>query len=186
MKTTLLSMLLLLLSLTGCGDAVHGHTTALDGVDLVTMTDDMAAQISADPDVQIAIAQKGALKIVVEPVINLMTGQVLPRGQAETFTGRVRVLLARHNAGRFVWIMNREYFRYITEKELETDAGPNPDTTNPEYALTATFSTLTHVTQDRQSDYYLCTYELTSLADRSVLWTGKYEVKKSVTKGYLD
>jgi hypothetical protein len=48
---------LLLGAMAGCGSAVtHGHNTALDRVDLVTMTDDMAAKIVAAPEVQQAIA----------------------------------------------------------------------------------------------------------------------------------
>ena len=51
----------------GCGSAVkHGHNTALDGVDLVAMTDDMAAKIVADPEVRQAIAREGKLKVVVQ------------------------------------------------------------------------------------------------------------------------
>ncbi|CAN5447480.1 hypothetical protein BH10PLA1_BH10PLA1_00350 [soil metagenome] len=177
-------IVLLLLSLAGCGDVVQQHNTALDSVDLITMTDDMATKIAADPDVQAAIANKGALKIVVQPVVNQMTGEVLPRGQAETFTSRVRVLLARHRSSQFVWIMNRDYFHYLQGKELEL--GPNPESTNPEYALTATFSSLTNESAERRSSYYLCTYELTNLMDRTLLWGGKYEVKKAISKGYLD
>ncbi len=32
----------------------------------------------------------------------------------------------------------------------------------------------------------ICVYELTNLKDRTVLWTGSYEVQKKAVKGYLD
>jgi hypothetical protein len=72
-------------------------------------------------------------------------------------------------------------------RELEgIDLGPSPDAVNPQYALTAKFSTLTKEDAKRRSAYYLCVYELTNLQDRSVLWTGSYEVKKNAVKEFLD
>ena len=172
----------------GCKNAVEaGHNTALSGADLVRMTDDMAMKIAAAPEVQRAYASNGPLKIVVQPVENRMTAEILPRGAAEAFTARVRTLLARHDPGRFIWIMNRDACYNLRDRELEgVDLGPSPEAINPEYALTATFSTLTSEDAKRRSAYYLCVYELTNLQDRSVLWTGAYEVKKNAVKGFLD
>jgi hypothetical protein len=172
----------------GCAGATQsGHNTALDSVDLIKMTDDMAMQIGSDPQIIQAFHSKGPLKIVVQPVVNQMTAEVLPRGPAEVFTARVRVLLSRHSPERFTWIMNRDAYYRLRNAELEgIDPGPSPDAINPEFALTATFSSLTQEDPKRRSAYYLCRYELTSLADRSVLWTGAYEVKKLAVKGFLD
>jgi hypothetical protein len=173
--------------LSGCASAVQaGRNTALDSVDLVRMTDDMAAKIVADPEVQAAIEQSGKLKVVVQPVENRMTAEVLPRGPAETFTARVRALLSHHAPDRFTWVMNRDTFDRLRRKELNVDLGPSPEAIDPEYALTATFSSLTDESSRGRSSYYLCAYELTNLRDRMVLWTDKYEVKKSVVKGFLD
>ncbi len=62
-------------SVVGCTSAVQsGVNTALNGDDLVKMTDQMAASIVADPEVQAAIAREGPLKVVVEPVVNHMRG----------------------------------------------------------------------------------------------------------------
>jgi len=171
----------------GCASAVQaGHNTALDSIDLVRMTDDMAAKIVAAPEVQEAIEQSGRLKVVVQPVENRMTAEVLPKGPAETFTARVRALLSRHAPDRFTWVMNRDTFDHLRRKELDFDLGPSPEAINPEYALTASFSSLTDESSKGRSSYYLCVYELTNLRDRTVLWTDKYEVKKSVVKGFLD
>src|SRR4051794_16238686 len=80
-----------LLLVVGCSSAVKsGQSTALSGIDLVQMTDDMAMQIAGDPDVQRAYADRGPLKVVVLPVENRMRAEVLPRGAAEAFVGRVR------------------------------------------------------------------------------------------------
>jgi hypothetical protein len=174
--------------LCGCKNAIEsGHNTALDSVDLVAMTDDMAMQIGGDPQVNQAYEQHGPLKIVVQPVVNQMTAEILPIGPATAFTARVRVLLARHSPERYQWVMNRDAYIRLRSRELAgVDPGPPPDSINPEYALTATFRSLTKEDPKKRSAYYLCVYELTSLKDRTVLWTGSYEVKKNAVKEFLD
>ena len=176
-----------LLLLPACTTAVQsGYSTALDSTNLVEMTDDMARKIVADPEVQAAIAREGQLRVVVQPVENLMTAEVLPRGAAETFTGRVRSLLSRQAPDQFLWVMNRDAFYNLRGRELDFDLGPAPDAIDPQYALTAKFSSLTNETSRSRSSYYLCVYELTNLEDRTILWSDKYEVKKTVVKGFLD
>ena len=82
--------------------------------------------------------------------------------------------------------MNRDAYYHLRSRELEYDLGPNPDAVNPQYALTAKFSSLTNEDAKRRSSYYLCVYSLTDLSHRTVLWTGQYEVKKAAVKGFLD
>jgi hypothetical protein len=176
------------LALSGCKSAVQsGTNTALSGVDLVQMTDDMAMQIVGDPQVQAAIAKEGSLKVVILPVENRMRAEVLPQGQAEAFVARVRTLLARHAKDKFTWIMNRDTFYRLRGRELEgVDLGPAPDAVSPDYSLSAVFTSLADEDAKRRSSYYVCRYELTDLRDRAVLWTGAYEVKKIAVKGFLD
>ena len=174
--------------LSGCTSAVQsGMNTALSGMDLVQMTDDMAMQIVGDPDVQAAIAKEGSLKVVILPVENRMRAEVLPPGQAEAFVARVRTLLARHAKDRFTWVMNRDTFYRLRGREMEgVDLGPAPEAVSPDYALSAVFTSLADENAKLRSSYYLCRYELTDLRDRTVLWTGPYEVKKIAAKGFLD
>jgi hypothetical protein len=147
----------------------------------------MAMQIVGDPDVQAAIAKQGSLKVVILPVENRMRAEVLPQGQAEAFVARVRTLLARHAPDKFTWIMNRDTFYRLRDRELEgVDLGPAPDAVSPDYALSAVFSSLADEDAKHRSSYYVCRYELTDLRDRTVLWTGSYEVKKIAVKGFLD
>ncbi len=178
----------LLLALGGCGTAVSGgQSTALDSADLVRMTDDMATAIEASPAVRSAVAAEGSLPIVVEPVVNRMTAEVLPAGPADAFTARVRTLLSRHDPTRFTWVMNKASFYRLRTQELDgVDVGPAPDAVSPRYALTATFTSLAHEGETGRSDYYVCNYALTNLADRSVLWTRSYEVQKRAVRGFLD
>ena len=181
----LLSVLVLVL--TGCGNAViSGKSTALSGFDLEAMTDQMAAGIMADPEVR-AAAANGPLKVVVLPVENLLTGEVLPEGQARAFTARVRVLLARARTGRFTWINNRDTFYALRNRELEgVDPGPDPDAISPEYALHATFRSLASDDKHARSAFYQCVFTLTSLDNRTELWTDVYNVRKTAVKNFLD
>ena len=180
-----------ILSLTaGCastGAVGAGSNTALDHVDLVAMTDDMAVKIVADPEVRAAVAREGSLKVVVQPVENLMVGEVLPRGPADAFTARVRTLLAKAAPGDFTWIMNRDAFYRLRGQELDdVDLGPAPEAIEPRFALQARFSSLTDESSNRRTSYYLCVYELLDLETRNVLWAGTYEVRKTAVKGFLD
>lgn len=171
----------------GCTSAVQsGHNTALDSADLVQMTDQMAASIVADPDVQAAISQNGPLKIVVEPVENHMRAEVLPRGPAEAFTARIRMLLSRHAPDKFQWVMNRDAFYRLRAREIDVDLGPPPERVQPQYALTAKFSSLANEDLKHRSSYYVCAFDLTDLQHRTLLWTGSYEVKKVAVKGFGD
>ena len=171
----------------GCASAVQGgHNTLLDSVDLKQMTDQMARSIVADPRVRQAMAQQGPLKVVVQPVENQLTAEVLPRGQAEAFTARVRALLGQREPNRFIWILNRDDFYDLRGKELDVPLGPAPDAINPQYALTAVFSSLTHESSTGRSDFYVCRYELSDLQTRNVLWSDSYKVKKAAVKGFLD
>jgi hypothetical protein len=173
---------------TGCSSAVsQGTNTALSGVDLVQMTDDMAMKIAGDPQVQAAMASRGALKVVVLPVENQMRAEILPQGQAEAFVGRVRTLLARHAPDKFTWIMNRDTFYRLRGRELEgIEPGPSPDAISPDFSLSAVFTSIADEDVKHRSSYYVCRYELADLKDRTVLWTAAYEVKKVAVKGMFD
>lgn len=187
MRAIPLFLLLLAAMLTGagCASAIsQGHNTALDSVDLQTMTDQMARSIVGEPRVQQILTDKGRLTIVVQPVENRLTGEILPEGQAEAFTVRVRSLLSRHAPEKFVWCMNRDAFYHLRARE--TDIGPDPDRVQPEYALTARFSSLTDESSKQRTAAYLCVYQLTSMRTGALLWSDKYEVKKTAVKGFLD
>ena len=178
-----------LASAAGCASAVkNAHSTALNGADLVSITDNIAQQLGSSPAVNEAIAAGGPLKIVVTPVVNHLRAEIIPAGQATAFTGRVRVLLSRYSADRFTWVMNRDAFYALRARELETgiDPGPAPEAINPEYALTATFSSLTNEDKKQRDTFYVCLFELSNLKDRTVLWSGSYELKKRAVKDFLD
>ncbi len=176
-----------LLLLTSCAPNTavsHGRNTALDSVDLTEMTQKMTDGILADPNVQSDLAKKGRLKVVIQPVENKMTGEILPRGAKEAFIARLRISLQEHAPEKFIWIINRDAWHALRAREI--DRGPDPEGLQPEYALTATFSSITDESSKRRSSYYLCVYHLTDIQSRQVIWTDKFEVKKSAVKEFLD
>ena len=176
--------LLLLTSCTENSAVSQGQNTALDGANLVEMTDDMTQKILADPEVQAEMAKKGRLKVVIQPVENKMVGEVLPRGPALAFVARLRSLLQERAPEKFGWVTNRDAWYALRNSEV--DPGPDPDRVQPEYALTARFSSITDESSKHRASYYLCVYSLNDLQNGTLLWTGKYEVKKAVMKGFLD
>jgi PBP1b-binding outer membrane lipoprotein LpoB len=177
-----------LASLNGCASAVQaGQNTALNGADLVAITDDMSMKIMGSAGVQEAIAKEGSLRVVVEPVVNDMRAELLPKGPANAFTARLRTLLSKHAPNQFTWIMNKAAFYDLRGKELSgVELGPSPDAVNPEYALTATFTSLANENSQGRSSYYVCSFELTNLQTRVLLWSDKYEVQKKAVRGFLD
>jgi hypothetical protein len=160
----------------------------LNGDDLVRMTDRMSMSILASPGVQRAIAKDGRLRVVIQPVENYMTGEILTAVLKQAFVARVRELLAAHAPERFLWVMNKGDYYAVRARELEgrRDLGPNPEAIQPDYALTARFDSLTNENSEVRSSGYLCAYELTDLRTRETLWTDKYEVRKTAVKGFLD
>jgi hypothetical protein len=188
MRERALAWMILLLALPGCGTAVSsGTSTALSGFDLEEMADRMSESIVADPQVQQEMAQRGPLKVVVLPVENLLTGEVLPEGQARAFTAQVRTLLARRAGDRFTWITNRDAYYDMRVREMEgIDLGPAPEAISPEYSLHATFRSLAHDDKRRRSAFYQATFSLTDINNRTELWTDVYNVKKAAVKSFLD
>lgn len=174
-------------SVPGCASAVaSGSGTALDSMNLEQMTDQMAASIAGDPEVRDIVAREGALRVVVQPVENRMTGEVLPRGEAEAYTARIRYLLSRQAQADYVWVMSRDAFYRLRNTEREDVLGPSPDAVNPRYALWGHFHSITRETSKGRSASYLCVFELTDLERRTVLWTDTYQVRKATVKGFLD
>jgi hypothetical protein len=171
------------------GEAVNreAKSTFLNAADMVTMTDQMAASIVADPYIQNEW-KKGPMKVVIKPVIN-ETNEIIRDNRKELFVARLQGLLATKPQLRdkFVWVINREDYEKLRAQEVET--GPSEDRIKPEFALYAHFLADTRATSKTRGDIYLCQYKLLRLsgAEEGVeLWTGQYETSKNIKKGMLD
>jgi PBP1b-binding outer membrane lipoprotein LpoB len=186
MRWALMSLALMMSGCSVSSAVSSGHNTALDSVDLVSMTDRMARSLAAEPRVNEVYTRHGPLNVVCQPVENNLTGEILPAGQAEVFVARVRYLLSKHEPQKFTWVMNRDSYYRLRNRELDVDLGPAPERVQPEYALVARFASLADENSKTRTEAYLCVYQLTSIRDGTVLWTDKYEVKKTAVKGMLD
>src|SRR5258706_13320954 len=90
-----------------------GHNTALDSVDLVSMTDRMARSLAAEPRVNEIYAKRGALNVVCQPVENNLTGEILPAVQGEHFFARVRFPLSKQKPQKFPQVMSCDQYYLV-------------------------------------------------------------------------
>jgi hypothetical protein len=177
--------------LAGCNaDAVNKdrQSAFLTADDLVKMTDQMAASIIADTDVQRVTAQKPMI-IVLKPIDN-QSNEVIRTNELRMYVHRVRALLSKEPAlrDRFVFVLNRDDYEALRQQEglNEAQLGQPETRIQPEYALTGTFYANTNVDLKRRSDTYLCTFRLTNLQNSQQLWEGSYETSKHIKKEFLD
>jgi hypothetical protein len=179
----------LLAALASCGPAINSHAknSFLTDTDLTTMTQQMASAIASDPKIAALTAQH-PITIVLTHVEN-RTAEIIPSPGKDIFLARIRGLLSNQPElrARFAFVLNKQSFELLkTQEGTVGDLGPDADRLVPEYALKATFYTLTSADEKRRSDYYLCSFQLTNIASGEQLWQGQYETKKSVAKGFLD
>ena len=178
----------------GCsGEAINKdrQNSFLTSGDMVKMTDQMAASITADPDVARILQQK-PMVIVMKPIQN-DTNEIIRPGEKEMYVHRVRVCLSREPALRtqFVFVLNKaDYEKLQQEEKLTPDQlGAPEERVQPEYALWGTFYANTNASSKSRSDTYLCDFKLTKLsgADAGVIiWEAKYETAKQISKHFLD
>ena len=175
----------------GCNkDAINKdrQSAFLTTDDLVKMTDQMAASIIADPDVQAATAQRPMI-IVLKPIDN-QSNEVIRGAELQVYVHRVRSLLAKEPAlrERFVFVLNRADYEALRQQEgmSEAQLGVPETRMQPEYALTGIFYASTNVDLKRRSENYLCTFRMTNLQTSRQLWEGSYETSKHIKKEFLD
>ncbi len=153
--------------LIGCS-APRVNNTRLTGTDLVAMTDAMVGSLANDPQVA---ARSGRWIIAADRVVN-HTNDIIPRREQQAYLARLRALLNEAELPGMV---------FVREAELASIGR-----TRPTHVLTAEFYALTHAGRTARSDAYLCTFGLVDLADDTVIWEDRYEVKYQVRRGKLD
>jgi len=163
-------------------------TSFLNADDLVSMTDQMAQSILADPRVQAETA-KGPLIIVMKPIVN-STNEIIVGNRKELYVHRLRTLLSTRPElrDRFMFVLNKaDYDKLQREEGLsDTALGPREERVMPQFVLWGEFYADTEARSKTRSDIYLCTYKLTRLSGGDILWEHSYETHKSVNKTLLD
>ncbi len=169
--------LAVLTAMTGCSPP-QVNTTRLGAVDLVAMTDQMAASLVNQPEIAARSADAEPWVVTIYRVIN-RTNDYLPEGERWAFVARLRAALARSNA------LAQRNIRWVLPAGREP-AERGGTRATPTHALTATFSSLTIADRNIRSDTYVCAYQLTDLRNDQVIWEDRYEVKYVVERTKFD
>ncbi len=173
--------LLALLLLNGCGSPPRAHTTFLDSIDLVHMTDRMAESFASDDVIGERTSEDDPWVISVYRVVN-HTNQIIPEHERWLYLGRLRSHLAQSDLAekrRLIWVVPPERWPVI-QQHLD-ESSPPELRMEPTHLLTATFDALTRTGPRGRSDTYLCAYQLVDLESGRVVWEDRWEMKKSVS-----
>lgn len=169
-------------TLAGCGTPPQAHTTFLQSVDLIDMTDRMAESFTHD-DVIVARRPGDELWVIsIYRVVN-HTNQIIPDNQKWLYVGRLRALLAQTPVSKdhsLIWIIPPERWPIIAH-ELGVSEEPYGLRMNPTHQLTAEFHALTNTNAKGRSDAYVCSYQLLDLRSGAITWEDSWEVKRATS-----
>ena len=156
-------------------DELSDKGRGLQGKDVVSATDQMAASLLSSPALN---ASRDQWTIVVDHVENLSASQ---RGNLDIFLIRLRARLSQLSAGRVTLIENRQKLNELQNRELDPiavdpnrPATPAPPRLQPNYYLSAKLADL----PSGESTYFIVDFTL-SKNDRTIPWEGMYEVATS-------
>ena len=194
LSTFLLPLLLLLLTSTTAGCATTStagnhrsstgpriDNTSLTSIDLVRMTDQMAASLIASGIIDTSTPEN-QLIIVADRVVN-RTNQIIDAGEKQLFLTKLRATLNENPS-----LKKRGIIFVARPDELSQFSEPIPDNTNvkhrgPTHALTAVFNTLTNVDRTERDETYECDFQLQNLKTRKIEWEDAYTVRYVVKRG---
>lgn len=167
----------------GCaGGPPEVRTTFLRAVDLIEMTDRMAASLAGAP----AITERGPDSdrwVVSMERISNRTNQLIPDGEKWLYVARLRSRLAAadlSNRTNLVWVMPPERWAEVVD-ELDDPREPLELRTPPTHQLTGTFLALTTTSGAGRSDTTVSSYQLVDLATGELVWEDAWEVKRAVS-----
>ncbi len=171
--------LLSALPLAACGGAPKARTTFLNSVDLIEMTDRMAESFAGDQDMSARTPQSEQWIVSIARMQNL-TNQVIPDRERWLYIARLRAQLQQSEIARrrnIIWIIPPERWPIV---QAELGDMPLELRRKPTHELTAQFGALTATSGRGRSDVYLCEYQLIDLHDGRIVWSDKWEVKRSI------
>jgi hypothetical protein len=163
-----------------CNNAPKVRTTFLNSVDLVEMTDRMAASFAQDEVIGQRTPQSPPWIVSIDRIHNF-TNQIIPERQKWLYIARLRGVLAQSDIAwqrNITWIVPPEQWARLQE-ELG-DAPPELRRT-PTHTLTGQFDALTNTSGQGRSDTYLCSYFMFDLNSGVEIWHDKWEVKRAVS-----
>ncbi len=152
--------------------------TGLQSKDLIEMTDKMAPDMLKIPEIA---ANPNKVVIVVTGIDNRTSSAA--GEDMRIYTARMRSLLNQHARDRLAFIEQRKTTAALQAAEgpvnndVFEDASrraPAPPTTfQAQYALKGEFYDKTN----RQTTFFLCTFQLTNLKTGEIVWENSYETR---------
>lgn len=174
----------------GCaGGPAAVRTTFLQSVDLIEMTDRMAASLAGAAAITARVGPDGTAApdterwVVSMERISNRTNQLIPDGEKWLYVARLRALLATADLSEranLVWVMPPERWTEVAT-ELDDPREPRELRTPPTHQLTGTFLALTTTSGAGRSDTTVCSYQLVDLGTGALVWEGSWEVKRAVS-----
>lgn len=162
-------------------DEIDAGGRGLQSKDVMDATNQMAAELLALPELN---ASEKQWTIVTGPVEN----QTLSvRQNYAIFVDRLKTNLSKQGRGRVTLIENRDRYRDLQSKELESGgeredefgqtggqrAAPGPAGIQPDYILYCKAQEMA----GEGPRYFRFEFDLTNLRNRVIVWSGQYEVK---------
>lgn len=162
----------------GCS-APSINTTRLGSVDLVTMTDQMAASLTSSPA---AVSNARQWLVTMDRVSN-QTNDIITEGEKRAFLARLRTQL---NQSPALASRNITFVAPLDQRQGTTELQVAPTDIRPTHALTATIYAASNRSRAARSDAYLAAFQLLDLATNRIVWEDRYEVKYAVERNKLD
>ncbi len=161
----------------GCAPPA-ARTTFLNDVDLTDMTQRMARSFAADPVIGRRGVSSDPWVISMDRVVN-HTNQIIPSREKWLYMARLRSRLAVSDLSgqrSLLWVVSPE--RWPTAPRELDDFEPRLP---PTHLLAAEFETLTSTSGAGRSDMYVCSFQLTEIADGRLVWEDFWEVKRAAS-----
>ena len=174
------AVLLFILAQHGCSSGPKVKTTFLSSVDLIDMTDRMAASFARDEAVGARTSQSPPWVISIHRAQNF-TNQIIPDREKWLYLARLRAQLQQSDIVRqrnIIWVIPPERWPMVQE---ELGEAPPELRMRPTHTLTAEFGALTSTSGRGRSDAYLCEYQLLELSTGRMVWSDQWEVKRAVS-----
>jgi hypothetical protein len=171
-------------SAAGCGTKVDaappGASTRLTGEDVIGAADEVVPNL-LESDLLADADEAGVrLRVLVLPVINRLTGQVMTDAERRMFTNQIQARLSTQSPERFVFLQPPEEIYALRTRVLEDDNVVELERRDypADYALHATLASEVEVSAGGRRDTYNALFVLTDLASGERPWSDTYVIDK--------
>lgn len=185
---------LLALTLAGCA-TTRPQSSRLRIGDLITANEEVAQGLAGSDFLRDRGPDSPRIVVTIDKVENLTT-DLIPPAEQWMMVSRLQASLpvqtmAKQKNIRFQVPPEREPLLREADQAVRDVLIPK-DPTPATHLMTATFRASPRVAEnkdglaDQRSDYYYLEYQITDLATRQIVWTGKYEFQRQASGLLID